>query len=57
MQHSVKWIAKNYSEISSKRKDKKLFKFDDFISNAIAYNTWKSLKYLVNKIENNQRHE
>ena len=32
MQHSVKWIAKNYSEISSKRKDKKLFKFDDFIN-------------------------
>lgn len=32
MQHSVKWIAKNYSEISSKRKDKKLFMFDDFIN-------------------------
>ncbi len=32
MQHSVKEIAKRYSEISSKRKDKKLFKFDDFIN-------------------------
>lgn len=32
MQHSVKEIAKRYSEISAKRKDKKLFKFDDFIN-------------------------
>ena len=32
MQHSVKEIAKRYSEISTKRKDKKLFKFDDFIN-------------------------
>jgi hypothetical protein len=31
MQHSVKEIAKRYSEISAKRNDKKLFKFDDFI--------------------------
>ena len=32
MQHSIKEIAKVYSEISEKRKDKKLFKFDDFIN-------------------------
>ena len=32
MQHSVKEIGKRYSEISSKRKDKKLFKFEDFIN-------------------------
>jgi hypothetical protein len=32
MQHSVKEIAKRYSELSTKRKDKKLFKFDDFIN-------------------------
>lgn len=32
MQHSVKEIAKRYSKISAKRKDKKLFKFDDFIN-------------------------
>lgn len=32
MQHSVKEIAKRYSEISAKRNDKKLFKFDDFIN-------------------------
>ena len=32
MQHSVKEIAKRYSEISTKRKDKKLFKFNDFIN-------------------------
>lgn len=31
MQHSVREIGKMYSEISMKRKDKKLFKFDDFI--------------------------
>jgi hypothetical protein len=31
MQHSVKEIGERYSEISMKRKDKKLFKFDDFI--------------------------
>ncbi len=32
MQHSVKEIAKRYSEISTNRNDKKLFKFDDFIN-------------------------
>jgi hypothetical protein len=32
MQHSVKGIGKMYSELSEKRKDKKLFKFDDFVS-------------------------
>jgi hypothetical protein len=32
MQHSVKEIGKRYSEISNKRKDKKLFKFEDFIN-------------------------
>ena len=32
MKHSVKEIGKRYSEISMKRKDKKLFKFDDFIN-------------------------
>lgn len=32
MQHSVKQIGKMYSEISNKRKDKKLFKFEDFIN-------------------------
>jgi hypothetical protein len=32
MQHSVKEIAKRYSEISAKRQDKNLFKFDDFIN-------------------------
>jgi hypothetical protein len=32
MQHSVKEIGKRYSEISMKRKDKKSFKFDDFIN-------------------------
>ena len=32
MQHSIKEIGKRYSEISSKRKDKKLFKFEDFIN-------------------------
>ena len=31
MQHSVKEIGERYSEISLKRNDKKLFKFDDFI--------------------------
>ena len=32
MQHSVKGIGKMYSELSEKRKDKKLFKFDGFVS-------------------------
>lgn len=32
MQHSVKEIGKRYSEISYKRKDKKLFNFDDFVN-------------------------
>jgi hypothetical protein len=32
MQHSVKGIGKMYFELSEKRKDKKLFKFDDFVS-------------------------
>jgi hypothetical protein len=32
MQHSVKEIAKRYSEISEKRNDKKLFKQDGFIN-------------------------
>jgi len=32
MQHSVNEIAKSYSEISEKRKDKKLFKMDGFIN-------------------------
>ena len=32
MKHSVKEIGKRYSEISMKRKDKKLFKFDDFLN-------------------------
>jgi len=32
MEHSVKEIGKRYSEISMMRKDKKLFKFDDFIN-------------------------
>lgn len=32
MQHSVKEIGERYSEISSKRNDKKLFKFDDFVN-------------------------
>jgi hypothetical protein len=32
MLHSIKEIGKRYSEISEKRKDKKLFKFDDFVS-------------------------
>jgi len=31
MQHSVTEIGNRYSEISEKRKDKKLFKKDDFI--------------------------
>lgn len=31
MNHSVKKIAKEYSEISAKRGDKHLFKFDEFI--------------------------
>jgi hypothetical protein len=31
MQHSVKEIGKRYSEISKKRNDNKLFKYDDFI--------------------------
>lgn len=31
MQHSVKEIGRRYSDISAKRKDKKLFKYDDFI--------------------------
>jgi hypothetical protein len=31
MQHSVKDIAKRYSEISAKRKDNKLFNSDNFI--------------------------
>lgn len=31
MQHSVKEIGKRYSELSSKRNDKKLFKFDEFV--------------------------
>jgi hypothetical protein len=34
MQHSVKEIGKRYSEISSKRNDKKLFKYDDFLKYA-----------------------
>jgi hypothetical protein len=32
MQHSVKGIGKMYSEISERRKDKKLFKLDGFVS-------------------------
>ena len=32
MQHSVKEIAKRYSEISEKRKDKKLFKMEGFVN-------------------------
>ena len=32
MQHSVKEIGKMYSELSIRRKDEKLFKFDDFIN-------------------------
>ena len=32
MQHSVKEIGKRYSELSEKRGDKKLFRFDDFVS-------------------------
>ena len=32
MQHSVKEIAKRYSEISEMRKDKKLFKMEDFVN-------------------------
>lgn len=31
MLHSIKHIAKKYSELSSKRNDKKLFSEDDFI--------------------------
>ena len=31
MQHSVKEIAKNYSEISHKRGDEKLFNYDEFL--------------------------
>lgn len=31
MEHSVNEIANRYSELSEKRKDKKLFKKDDFI--------------------------
>lgn len=31
MQHSLKEIAKSYSEISNKRNDKKLFNYDNFI--------------------------
>jgi len=34
MQHSVKEIGKRYSEISLKRNDKKLFKYDDFLKYA-----------------------
>jgi hypothetical protein len=34
MQHSVKEIGKRYSEISSKRNDKKLFKYDEFLKYA-----------------------
>jgi hypothetical protein len=34
MQHSVKEIGRRYSEISSKRNDKKLFKYDDFLKYA-----------------------
>ena len=32
MQHSVKEIGEMYSELSEKRKDKKLFKSDDFFN-------------------------
>ena len=32
MQHSVKEIAKRYSEISEMRKDKKLFKMEGFVN-------------------------
>ena len=32
MQHSVKEIAKRYSEISEMRKDKKLFKMEGFFN-------------------------
>lgn len=31
MQHSIKWIAKEYSEISERRKDEKRFIESDFI--------------------------
>ena len=43
MQHSVKEIAKRYSEISTKRNDKKLFKFDDFVNFAKENNKKYSL--------------
>ena len=48
MQHSVKEIGKRYSEISNKRKDKKLFKFEDFINFA-----WENKKK-YSLIENGQ---
>ena len=48
MQHSVKEIGKRYSEISNKRKDKKLFKFEDFIKFA-----WENKKK-YSLIENGQ---
>ena len=35
MQHSIKEIAKRYSEISQKRNDKNLFNYNDFINFAI----------------------
>lgn len=48
MQHSIKNIAEKYSEISEKRKDKKLFIKDDFIN--FAKNNIK--KYSLIEIEN-----
>lgn len=35
MQHSLKEIAKNHSEISEKRQDEKRFNFDNFIEFAL----------------------
>lgn len=46
MQHSVKEIAKNYSRISYKRGDKKLFNYEEFLR--FAYEN--KLKYSL--IEN-----
>lgn len=47
MEHSVNNIATTYSEISAKRKDKKLFKKNDFIQFA------KDNKKKYSLIENN----